>query len=105
MRPILSAAALGLALCAATGARAESPVGVQAAAWQACLTDAFALQAVLSSRTLAADSALRECRERESAYLAALSASPLVDGEDVARVRPALLARARSQLLGRSRQL
>lgn len=70
------------------------------AAWQGCLNRNFGLQSVLTSRSLAADSALKACRDREDAYLAALSVSPLVDGEDVARVRPVLLDRARDRLLG-----
>ncbi|NEU12983.1 hypothetical protein G3T14_12655 [Methylobacterium sp. BTF04] len=82
-------------------AHAEGAVAPLHAAWQGCLHRSFDLQAMLTSRTLAADTALRDCRERESAYLTALSSSPLVDGDDVARVRPALLARARGWLLGR----
>lgn len=74
------------------------------AAWQGCLRRSFGLSATLSSPTLAADDALRACRGSEEAYLAALSVSPLVDGDDVARVRPALLARARGWLLGRTPQ-
>lgn len=95
--PIL--AVLGLALFAAGAARAESPVGAQHAAWKSCLHETFALQAALSGRSLAADTALRDCRGAEAAYLDALAASPLVDDADVARVRPALLARARGWLL------
>lgn len=95
-------AALSLCLLAALPARAESAVGAQHSAWQTCLHDAYALKASLSSPALAADSALRECRDRESAYLSALSTSPLVDDEDVTRVRPALLARARLWLLGKA---
>ena len=68
--------------------------------WRGCLHRTFALQSALTSRTLAADTALRTCRGSEMAYLAALSTSPLVDGDDVARVRPALLERARGWLLG-----
>ena len=106
LRTIASAALLVIAL-AASPAGAESRTGDRHAAWQSCLAQAFSLQAALSSRALAADSALRDCRDSEQAYLAALGTSPLVDEEDVARIRPTLLARARSQLLGagRSRQL
>ena len=93
-----SSAALCLALLA--GPALADSVGTQHAAWQACLHQAFSLQATLSSRVLAADQALRECRESEGAYLAALGSSPLVDDEDVARIRPTLLARARGELLG-----
>lgn len=70
-------------------------------AWRVCLHRSFGLQASLSGRMPAADAALRACRDAEEAYLAALSASPLLDGDDVARVRPALLMRARDWLLGR----
>lgn len=103
--PIL--AVLGLALLTAGAARAETPVGAQHAAWKSCLHDSFALQAALSGRSVAADTALRDCRAAETTYLSALSASPLVDDEDVSRVRPALLARARGWLLGgeQNRQL
>ncbi|WP_336485886.1 hypothetical protein [Methylobacterium nigriterrae] len=70
-------------------------------AWRGCLHRSFGIQAALTSRLLAADMALRACREAEGAYLTALSASPLVDGDDVARVRPALVMRAKDWLLGR----
>ena len=103
--PIL--AALGITFFTANAARAETQASVQHAAWKNCLHDTFALQAALSGRSVAADSALRDCREAETAYLNALSASPFVDDEDVSRVRPALVARARGWLLGseRSREL
>lgn len=68
--------------------------------WRDCLDRSFGFQVALTSRTLAADTALRACRHGEDAYLDALSTSPLVDGDDVARVRPALLQRARGWLLG-----
>ncbi|MEA1831026.1 hypothetical protein U8607_02935 [Methylobacterium durans] len=71
-------------------------------AWQGCLRRSFTLQAALSSRDLAADSALRACRDAETAYLSALSVSPLLDGDDVSRVRPALILRARGWLLRRN---
>ena len=82
-------------------AQAEDRPGVadRHGAWRACLHRNFALQAALSSRVIAADAALRTCRPSEQAYLAALSTSPLVDDEDVARVRPALLLRAKGWLL------
>jgi hypothetical protein len=70
-------------------------------AWRGCLHRSFGLQASLSGRMIAADAALRQCREAEEAYLAALSTSPLLDAEDVGRVRPALLMRAKDWLLGR----
>lgn len=80
----------------------EADVGGLHQAWRGCLNRNFGLQAVLTSRTLAAEAALKSCRLSEGAYLAALSTSPLVDGEDVARVRPALLQRAKGWLLGQS---
>ncbi|GJE26768.1 hypothetical protein [Methylobacterium organophilum] len=98
-------ALIALALLAAPAARAEGPAGAAGqshAAWQSCLREAYGLKAALSGKTLAADAALRECRDRENAYLAALSTSPLLDDEDVARVRPALVARARIWLMGRA---
>lgn len=82
-------------------AQAGGDVAALHAAWRGCLHRSFGLQSALTGRTLAADAALRNCRESESSYLAALAASPLVDGDDVARVRPALLQRARGWLLGR----
>jgi hypothetical protein len=82
-------------------AQADGEVAALHSAWRGCLHRNFGLQSALTGRTLAADAALRSCRESESAYLTALAASPLVDGEDVARVRPALLQRARGWLLGR----
>jgi hypothetical protein len=82
-------------------AQADGEVAALHSAWRGCLHRTFGLQAALTGRALAADTALRSCRESESAYLTALAASPLVDGDDVARVRPALLQRARGWLLGR----
>lgn len=67
--------------------------------WRDCLHRSFDFQVALTSRTLAADTALRACRHGEEAYLGALSTSPMVDDDDVARVRPALLQRARGWLL------
>lgn len=69
-------------------------------AWRGCLHRTFGFQAPLTNRTLAADLALRTCRNSEESYLTALSGSPLVDGDDVARVRPALVQRAKGWLLG-----
>jgi hypothetical protein len=94
--PVLLAASL---FACAAPACAETSVSERHDAWRGCLSDAFNLRAALSSRSLAADSALRECRDSEAAYLSALSHSPLVDEEDVERVRPALLVRARGWLL------
>jgi len=79
--------------------------GVRYAAWNGCLSRSFASQAALTGRAIAADAALRDCREAEDAYLAALSTSPLLDGDDIARVRPALLTRARASLIARPRRL
>ncbi len=67
--------------------------------WQACLGQAYVTGASYTGRDLAADAALRACRGEESAYLTALSASPLLDAEDIAQARPELVARARTQLL------
>ncbi|MFD0934463.1 hypothetical protein ACFQ12_04595, partial [Methylobacterium trifolii] len=53
------------------------------ALWRGCLDRNFGVQATPSGRTLAADAALRSCREAEAAYLTALSASPLLDGEEI----------------------
>lgn len=90
---------LACALAFAGSALAEGSVSTRHDAWHSCLVDAFTLRATLSGRDLAAETALRECRESETAYLSALSGSPLVDEEDVSRVRPALLVRARTWLL------
>ncbi|WP_232627939.1 hypothetical protein [Methylobacterium sp. Leaf118] len=98
MRRVLLLAAL--ASLAALPAQAESVAVTRHAAWQACLDEAFADQARTMSRSYAATKAVATCREPENAYLAALSTSPLLDGEDVARIRPDLVARARSRLIG-----
>lgn len=66
--------------------------------WSRCLDHAFVERAAVTGRDLAADAALRACRGEESAYLAALSASPLLDGDDIAQARPELVARARAAL-------
>ncbi|GLS43639.1 hypothetical protein [Methylobacterium brachythecii] len=86
-------------LATAAPALAGGSVGDRHDAWRACLSDAFKLRAALSGKALAAESAIRECRDSETAYLSALATSPLVDDEDVTRVRPALLVRARTWLL------
>ncbi len=67
--------------------------------WQACLGQAYVTGAAYTGHDLAADSALQACQGEETAYLAALSTSPLLDAEDIAQARPELLARARTQLL------
>ena len=97
---------LAILLAASTAVRAEpaAPVSGAAAshaAWHDCLRQAYALRSALSGSELAADAALRNCRDAESAYLAALSTSPLLDADDVTRVRPALVIKARAWLTGR----
>lgn len=99
MRRVLSLAVLALLAAAPAGAE-ESVAGTRHAAWQSCLDVAFAEQARTTSRSYAATKAVSNCREPEEAYLTALSASPMLDGEDVARIRPALIARARERLIG-----
>ena len=89
-----------LLLFAAAPARAESPESLRHAAWQTCLDAAFAYHARTTSPGFAATKAVSVCRDREEAYLGALTASPLLDGEDIARIRPALVARARDRLMG-----
>lgn len=98
MRRVLPLALL--AVLAAAPARADESAGARHAAWQSCLDLSFAEQARTTSRGYAATRAVSNCREPEEAYLAALSASPMLDGEDVARIRPALIARARERLIG-----
>jgi hypothetical protein len=103
IRPLVLA---GLALAGTLPGLAPVPAAAGGVAdlhgaWRGCLHRSFGLQASLSGRMLAADAALRSCRGAEDAYLAALSASPLLDVEDVGRVRPALLMRAKDWLLGR----
>ena len=98
MRRVLPLALL--ALLAAAPARSDESAGARHAAWQSCLDGAFAEQARTTSRSYAATKAVSNCREPEEAYLAALSVSPMLDGEDVARIRPALIARARERLIG-----
>lgn len=98
MRRVLSLVVLSF-LGAAPACAAES-AGSRHAAWQTCLDATFAEQARTASRSFAATKAVSTCREPEEAYLAALSTSPMLDGEDVARIRPALIARARERLIG-----
>ncbi|GJE34248.1 hypothetical protein [Methylobacterium oxalidis] len=94
---MLAAALLGPAPRALAGEAAD-----RHQVWHGCLQRSFTLQAALSSRSLAADSALRACRDEEAAYLSALSGSPLLDADDISRVRPALILRARGWLLRRN---
>lgn len=100
MRRVLASLLPALVLLAALPVRAESPEAARHAAWQACLDEAFADHARTTSRSFAATRAVATCRDREEAYLGALAGSPLLDGEDVARIRPALIARARDRLMG-----
>ena len=93
--------ALVLALLLAGEAAEAGEAGTHYAAWQDCLNRNVRLQAALGSRVLAADAALSACRDAQAAYLAALSASPLVDDADVARVEVQLIARVKGRLLGR----
>jgi hypothetical protein len=67
--------------------------------WRECLGHAYLTGAAYTGRDLAADAAIRACRGEETAYLAALSTSPLLDEDDMAQARPQLIARARAQLL------
>ncbi|MCC0806239.1 hypothetical protein FPV16_08435 [Methylobacterium sp. W2] len=85
--------------CTAPASARDSDVGALHASWRGCLHRNFGLQALVTSRTLAVESAVKSCRASEAAYLAALSTSPLVDDEDVSRVRPALIQRAKGWLL------
>lgn len=103
MRRVLLASLPALALLAAVPARAESPEGARHAEWQSCLDEAFSEQVRTTSRSFAATKAVTTCRDREEAYLGALAGSPLLDDEDVARIRPALIARARDRLMGERR--
>lgn len=70
------------------------------ASWRTCLGQAYLTDAAFTGRDLAADAAIRSCRGEETAYLTALSASPFLDGDDIAQARPDLIARERVQLLG-----
>ncbi|KQQ27033.1 hypothetical protein ASF53_20395 [Methylobacterium sp. Leaf123] len=103
MRRVLLASLTTLALLAALPVRAESREGARHAAWQACLDAAFAEQIRTTSRSFAATKAVSTCQDREEAYLGVLAGSPLLDGEDVTRIRPALVARARDRLMGERR--
>lgn len=103
-RRVLAAGVVALVLAGSSGARAGE-AGNRYAAWHGCLDRNFAPGAALGSRDGAADAALRACREAQAAYLAALSASPLIDADDASRARPALVARARIRLLGRRASL
>lgn len=98
------AAAVTVALVAITPAQA-SEAGMRYASWHGCLDRNFGVRAAIGSRPLAAEAALRACREAEGAYLDALAASPLLDADDLGQARSALVARARGRLLGRRASL
>lgn len=89
----LLAATLG---APASAGEAETRQG----SWRDCLSRTYASHAALTGRDIAADAAFRACRHAEDAYLAALSASPLLDADDLARARPALAGRIRAWLVG-----
>ena len=94
---ILVAILLAGALCPrAEAGEAEARQG----RWRECLSRNFDLQFALTGRDLAADAAFRACRGAETAYLAALIDSPLLDDDDIARARPALSGRIRAWLIG-----
>ena len=102
--PATAAPTLLVLLVASAAAQEASSVAERHIAWRACLNRNFVLEVALTSRVIAADAALRTCRPSEQAYLAALAASPLVDGDEGAQVRPALRQRARGGLLEGGRQ-
>ncbi|MCJ2068451.1 hypothetical protein MKK75_06445 [Methylobacterium sp. J-030] len=80
-------------------ARAEGGTATRHALWRDCLARNFRIQVALTARDLAADAAFHACRAPEAAYLAALTGSPLLDDEDVARARPLLAGRIRAWLI------
>lgn len=82
-------------------ARADE-TGDRHAAWRGCLKRSFAVEAALASPSEAAEASLRACKSSETAYLAALSTSPLLNDEDVARARPVLIRKAKGWLLAGS---
>jgi len=95
--PVLSAAAIMVALTAAPALAGDAASAHTS--WRGCLGRAYVEGAAFTGRDLAADAALRSCRGEETAYLAALSDSPLLDADDIAQARPDLVARARAALL------
>ncbi|WP_375466383.1 hypothetical protein [uncultured Methylobacterium sp.] len=103
-RRALAARVAALVLAGASGASAGEAAD-RYAAWHGCLDRHFAFRAAIGSRRLAADAALQACRDVQAAYLASVSASPLIDADDAIQARPALVARARSRLLGRGASL
>ena len=101
-RPLSPALLLAplLILGATDPVRAASETESRHAVWRDCLSRNFGIQAALTERDLAADAAFRTCRSAEEAYLTALTNSPLLDDDDVARARPLLAGRARAWLVG-----
>lgn len=89
-----------LVIGAAASRAAAGDAAIREDSWRDCLGRHFALHASLTGRDLAADAAFHACRDAEDAYLAALSASPLLDIDDIARARPALAGRIRAWLVG-----
>lgn len=94
--PFLMAVLLVATVCPA---QADSGAATRHAIWRDCLARNFRVQVELTARELAADAAFRACRAPEAAYLAALSGSPLLDDEDIARARPLLAGRIRAWLI------
>ena len=80
--------------------RAGSETEMRHGSWRDCFSHNFQIQATLTDPDLAADSAFQACRGAEEAYLAALTRSPLLDDDDVARARPRLTGRIRAWLVG-----
>ena len=80
-------------------AQADAGAATRHTIWRDCLARNFKVQAALTARDLAADAAFQACRAPEEAYLAALTGSPLLDEEDVARARPLLAGRIRAWLI------
>lgn len=105
LRPLPLAACLIAGCVAGASPTRAAEAATHYASWRGCLDRTFGIQAALTSRTLAAETALRSCRPAEMAYLTALSASPLLDAGDVTQVRPALLVQARRWLLARQTAL
>lgn len=103
MTPPYRASRLALAALLVIGTASRAAAGdaeIRQASWRDCLSRHFALHASLTGRDLAADAAFHACRDAEDAYLAALSASPWLDTDDIARARPALAGRIRAWLVG-----
>ncbi|GJD36338.1 hypothetical protein [Methylobacterium aerolatum] len=100
-RPTLRAAIVaGLAALSIPGTALASDAATTHRTWTDCLGRSYVTGIAYTGRDLAADAAFSACRGEENAYLAALSASPLLDGDDIAQARPELVARARHRLLG-----